>query len=316
MIIVTGGAGFIGSNLVRALNNRGETDILVVDNMTDGTKFSNLADCDIADYEDKDVFRKQISIKGLPTGTTAVLHHGACSATTEWDGRLMLDQNFCWSRDLLTLCQASNVPLIYASSASVYGAGPNFSEDVEYEQPLNVYGYSKMLFDRYVRRLGNPSCQVVGLRYFNVYGPGEDHKQSMASVIWHFNRELLEDGEIRVFKGCDGYDDGEQLRDFVYVDDAVAVILYFLDHPATSGIFNTGTGRAQTFNDAAQAVIDWHGRGKIRYVPMPASLKGRYQSYTRADATRLLKAGYDGHFRSVEDGVRSYLDTINVASGD
>lgn len=312
MIIVTGGAGFIGSNLIRALNKRGETEILVVDNLTDGTKFANLVNCDIADYEDKDVFREKISISGLPAGTTAVLHQGACSATTEWDGRLMMDQNFCWSRDLLTICQAHQVPLIYASSASVYGAGPEFSEDRECEKPLNVYGYSKMLFDRYVQRLGKPTSQVVGLRYFNVYGPGEDHKQAMASVIWHFNREILSDGEIRVFQGCDGYGDGEQQRDFIYVGDAVSVILYFLDHPEISGIFNAGTGRAQTFNDVARAVIDWHGHGAIRYVPMPVHLKGRYQSYTQADLTRLRAAGYDGQFETVEDGARSCLDSINA----
>lgn len=311
MIIVTGGAGFIGSNLVRALNERGETEILVVDNLTDGTKFVNLANCDIADYEDKDVFRENITNHGLPEGTTAVLHQGACSATTQWDGRMMLDQNFCWSRDLLKACQSSQVPLIYASSASVYGAGPEFSEDRECERPLNVYGYSKMLFDRYVQRLGKPAAQLVGLRYFNVYGPGEGHKQAMASVLLHFNREVVEDGEIRVFQGCDGYGDGEQRRDFVYVDDAVSVILYFLDHPEISGIFNTGTGRAQTFNDAARAVIDWHGRGALRYVPMPVHLKGRYQSYTQADLTRLRAAGYNGQFRTVEDGVRCYFDRLN-----
>lgn len=312
MIIVTGGAGFIGSNLIRALNRRGEEDILVVDNLSDGTKFANLVDCRIADYEDKDVFRKMVRNDGLPAGTRAVLHHGACSATTEWDGRLMMDQNFCWSRDLVIACQANGIPLIYASSASVYGAGPNYSEAPANEKPLNVYGYSKMLFDHYVRRMPGHESQVVGLRYFNVYGPGEAHKDAMASVIWHFNRQLAEHGEIRVFQGCDGYADGEQRRDFIYVDDAAAVVLFFLDHPEISGIFNVGTGRAQTFNDVAGAVIDWHGKGEIRYVPMPTHLVGRYQSNTQADLTRLRDAGYEGEFRPVEQGVRSQLEIINA----
>jgi len=310
MIIVTGGAGFIGSNLVRALNQRGESDILVVDDLNDGTKFANLADCEIADYEDKDAFRLALNRRGLPDGIRAVLHQGACTDTTEWDGRLMLDQNYTVSRELLHACLEQQVPFIYASSASVYGAGPGFGEDPAHEHPLNVYGYSKLLFDRYVRRLGSPGSQVLGLRYFNVYGPREAHKQAMASVAWHFRGQLLTDGEVRLFEGSDGYGDGEQRRDFVYVGDIARVVLYCLDRPELSGIFNAGTGRAQSFNDVARAVIAWHGSGSIRYIPFPDHLRGRYQSFTQADVSGLRAAGFDAPFMSVEEGVAAYLDAV------
>jgi len=310
MIIVTGGAGFIGSNLVRALNQRGETDILVVDDLSDGSKFANLADCELADYEDKDAFRQYLSSRGLPSSIRAVLHQGACTDTTEWDGRLMLDQNFTVSREWLHACLHSQVPFIYASSAATYGLGPGFQEQPEHEHPLNVYGYSKLLFDQYVRRLNEPGSQVLGLRYFNVYGPREAHKKSMASVVWHFHNQLCADGEVCLFEGSDGYDDGEQSRDFVYVDDIASVVMHFLDRPEISGIFNAGTGRAQSFNDIANAVIKSHGHGRIRYIPFPERLRGHYQSYTRADIRSLRDTGYRDAFMSVEEGVAAYLDAI------
>ena len=205
MIVVTGGAGFIGSNIVAALNARGRSDVLVVDDLTDGHKFRNLAGLDIADYNDRYEFLELIEGDGAPR-FEAILHQGACSTTTEWDGRYMMDVNYRYSKRLFAYCQAHSVPFIYASSASVYGAGPDFVERPELEKPLNVYGYSKALFDRYVRRhLRAARSQVVGLRYFNVYGPNEGHKQSMASVAWHFDRQIREDGEARLFVGCDGY---------------------------------------------------------------------------------------------------------------
>jgi ADP-L-glycero-D-manno-heptose 6-epimerase len=229
----------------------------------------------------------------------------------------MMENNFRYSRELLRDCLRHNTPFIYASSAAVYGAGPGFSETPEHERPLNVYGYSKLLFDNYVRRLlPEAGSQIVGLRYFNVYGPREQHKGSMASVAWHFHNQVAESGEARLFEGSDGYGPGEQERDFVYVDDVVDVNLWLLQHPEVSGIFNAGTGRAQTFNDLARAVIGWHGRGEISYVPFPAGLKDAYQSYTRADLTRLRAAGYSGGFRAVEEGVADYLNTLRRSGGD
>ncbi len=308
MIIVTGGAGFIGSNLVKALNGRGVTDILVVDDLKDGTKFRNLADCDIADYLDRHDFLARV-LEGHDFGRVeAVVHEGACSATTEWDGEFVMKNNYEYTKALLHWCQASEVPFIYASSASVYGMGPEFREDRACERPLNMYAYSKFQFDQYLRRYrGSLTSQVAGLRYFNVYGPREQHKGSMASVAFHFHHQLLKDGRVRLFEGCDGYGPGEQRRDFIHVDDAVAVKLWLLDHPGVSGIFNVGTGRAQSFNDVARAAIAHHGGGEIEYIPFPEQLKGRYQSYTEADISALRRAGYTAEFMTVEQGVPKYL---------
>jgi ADP-L-glycero-D-manno-heptose 6-epimerase len=313
MIVVTGGAGFIGSNLVRGLNERGEEDILVVDDLQQGTKFRNLSDCAIADYEDKDIWLAALEGGSLPSPKPrAVFHQGACSNTMEWDGRYMMQANYRYSKVLLHYCLAHRVPFYYASSASVYGAGPGFSEDPEHEHPLNVYGWSKLLFDQYVRRhLAGARSPVVGLRYFNVYGPREAHKEKMASVAFHLDRQVRETGEARLFEGSDGYGDGEQRRDFIYVGDVVAVNLWLLEHPEVNGIYNLGTGRSQTFNEVAHAVLAWHGRGVIRYIPFPEALAGRYQSYTQADMTRLRAAGYVAPFATVQEGVRAYLDELS-----
>ncbi len=313
MIIVTGGAGFIGSNLVQALNARGRGDVLVVDNLERGEKFVNLADCDIADYLDKDDFMTRVEAGGEFGGKIeAVFHQGACSATTEWNGRYLLRNNYQYSKRLLHYCLERRIPFVYASSAAVYGAGPVFKEGREYEAPLNVYGYSKFQFDAYVRGiLPQASSQVAGLRYFNVYGPREQHKGGMASVAFHLNRQWLNGEHLKLFEGCDDYDDGEQRRDFIYVGDAVDVNLWLLDQTAVSGIFNVGTGRSQTFNDVARAVIAWHGAGGIEYIPFPESLRGRYQSFTEADIGALRAAGYDKTFLSVEQGVKLYLDQLN-----
>ena len=312
MIIVTGGAGFIGSNIVRALNQRGETDILVVDDLTDGHKFSNLVDCDIADYLDKDDFISLVE-KGRVFGDVrAIFHEGACSTTTEWDGKMMMKTNFEYSKSLLHYCNEQQIPLLYASSAATYGDTKVFKEEKSCEGPLNVYGYSKLLFDQFVRRSFNKlNTQVVGFRYFNVYGPGEDHKGSMSSVAYHFNNQIKDNDVCKLFEGNDGYDNGEQRRDFVSVVDVAKVKLWFMDNPGKSGIFNLGTGKSQSFNDVANAVIKWHGHGKIDYIPFPEHLQGAYQSFTEADVRALRQAGYSAEFATVEEGVPEYLDYLN-----
>ncbi len=308
MYIVTGGAGFIGSNMVKALNQRGISDILVVDDLKEGIKFKNLADCNIVDYVDRLDFIKRLQAGWDFGKIEGVVHEGACSATTEWDGEFIMKNNFEYTKTLLHWCQSVEAPFIYASSASVYGMGPVFTEERQYEKPLNMYAFSKFQFDQYLRRYQSAlTSQVCGLRYFNVYGPREQHKGSMASVAFHFHNQILKEGRLKLFEGTDGYGNGEQLRDFIHVDDAVAVKLWLLDNPGVSGIFNVGTGRAQSFNDVARAVIAYHGRGEIDYVPFPDHLKGRYQSYTQADIGNLRQAGYTAEFMTVEEGVPKYL---------
>lgn len=311
MIIVTGGAGFIGSNIIHGLNARGIDDILVVDDLGDGHKCLNLADLHIRDYADKDDFLRRIQADEDFGPVEAVFHEGACSSTTEWDGRFVMAVNYEYTKALLGWCAARRIPLLYASSASVYGMGPDFREARECERPLNMYAYSKFLFDCHLRPLlPKIDSQVVGLRYFNVYGPREQHKGSMASVAFHFYNQLREGGRVRLFEGCDGYAAGEQRRDFIHVDDVVAVNLWLLDNPGVSGIFNLGTGNAQSFNDVARAAIAWHGSGEIDYIPFPEHLKGRYQSFTEADMNALRTAGCAHEFMPVEAGVPRYLDWL------
>jgi ADP-L-glycero-D-manno-heptose 6-epimerase len=312
MIVVTGGAGFIGSNIVKGLNKRGIKDILVVDDLTDGTKFSHLVDLEILDYMDKDEFLLRVQKRdSFGHDIQAIFHEGACSTTTEWNGRFMMQNNYEYSKELLHYCLDRGVQFLYASSAATYGDGKIFKEELAYEKPLNVYGYSKFLFDQYVRRiLPTAKTQITGFRYFNVYGPNEQHKGSMASVAFHLHNQLPKTGIVKLFEGCDGYGNGEQRRDFVYVDDVVNVNLWFMDHPQTSGIYNVGTGASQSFKDVANAVIAWHGKGEIEYIPFPDHLKGRYQSFTEADITLLKQAGYTTPFKTVEQGVKAYLDAL------
>jgi ADP-L-glycero-D-manno-heptose 6-epimerase len=316
MIVVTGGAGFIGSNIVKTLNKQGRTDILVVDDLTDGTKYANLADCHIADYLDKERFIEQVRSGTLAHRLSAVFHEGACSDTTEWDGRFMLENNFEYSKTLFHFCQQERLPFIYASSAAVYGGSDTFVESPEHEKPLNVYGYSKLLFDQYVRRHTREkglTAQVVGLRYFNVYGPREQHKGKMASVAFHLNTQILGGHNPKLFGAFGPYEAGMQSRDFVFVADVVSVNLWFLSHPQASGIFNLGTGRAEPFKAVAEAVIDFHGKGKIEYIDFPDSLKGHYQSYTCADISALRAAGYNQPFLTVAQGTTQYMQTLNGA---
>ena len=312
MMIVTGGAGFIGSNLIEGLNQRGIEDILVVDHLRDGRKMHNLADLNVADYLDREDFIARVLANQDFGPVAAVFHQGACSATTEWDGQYVMRINFEYSKQLLHWCQARGIPFIYASSASVYGLGQNgFREERACERPLNMYAYSKFQFDQYIRQvLPQATAQIVGLRYFNVYGPRESHKGAMASTAFHFHNQLRATGLAKLFRGTDGFADGEQRRDFVYVGDCVAVNLWFYDHPGRSGIFNCGTGQAQTFNAVAQAVIAAQGSGAIDYIPFPDTLRGAYQSYTQADITRLREAGFDRAFTSLPAGVARYLDAL------
>ncbi len=315
MIVVTGGAGFIGSNIVKALNKQGRTDILVVDNLKNGKKFINLADCDFADYLDKEDFQTRIfAEEGLP-GIECVFHQGACSATTQWDGKFMMDNNYEYSKDILSYCLNRKIPFFYASSAAVYGDGPDFIEDRQYEKPLNVYGFSKFQFDQYIRQiLPSAESQVVGFRYFNVYGPREQHKGDMASVAFKLHNQILAGEKLKLFGAYDGYDKGMQTRDFVYVEDVVKVNLWFMKNPDKSGVFNLGPGAAEPFKNIAEAVIKFHSKGEIEYINFPENLKGVYQSFTQADNSLLRAAGYNTKFYTVAEGIEKYLTWLTENS--
>ena len=325
-IVVTGAAGFVGANIVKALNARGEHDVLAVDDLQAGDKFVNLVDCDIADYLDKEDFLRELGNGAFDGSIAAILHQGACSDTTGTDGRYMMQNNYRYSRELFEYCVDEEIPYIYASSAAVYGSGGEFREERACEEPLNVYGYSKFLFDHYVRRnWAERSAQVVGLRYFNVYGGREQHKGRMASVAFHFFNQYCANGKVNLFAGSGGYGNGEQRRDFVSVEDVVGVNLYFLDNPRQSGIFNVGTGAAQSFNDVAVATVnacrkhagqpplalaELQRQGVIEYIPFPSDLAGKYQSFTQANITALRGAGYAAPMLTVEDGVARYIETL------
>lgn len=320
-VIVTGAAGFIGANNVKRLNERGVTDIVAVDNLTRADKFRNLVDCELTDYLDKDSFLDLVRRRAL-SKPQVVFHQGACSDTMETDGRYMLENNYRYTLALLEWCQAERVPLIYASSAATYGLTQTFTEDRANEKPLNVYGYSKFLFDQVLRRrMASLTAPVIGLRYFNVYGPRESHKGRMASVAFHHFNQFRAEGKVKLFEGSHGYVNGEQRRDFIHVDDVVAVNLFFWDQP-TSGIYNLGTGRAQSFNDVALTVVNTLRATRnepalslaqavrmelIEYIPFPEALRGKYQAFTQADVTRLRGAGYAAPMQTVEQGTASYV---------
>ena len=322
-VVVTGAAGMIGSNLVLGLNALGIDDVIAVDDLTDGPKYRNLLGARLSDYFDRSEFYGRFARAELGR-IDAVFHEGACSDTMEHNGRFMLDSNYRCSKDLLDACQAQGTRLLYASSAATYGGSASFREEPDFEQPLNVYGWSKLLFDNIVRRaLPEITTQVAGFRYFNVYGPREQHKGRMASVAFHDHQQLAQTGKVKLFGEYGGYGPGQQMRDFVYVGDVVAVNLWFLEHPDVSGIFNLGTGRAQPFNDVAVATVnstraqqggaplgldELVSHGTIEYIPFPDALVGKYQSFTQADLSRLRAVGCEHAFADVETGVRAYVD--------
>jgi len=311
LIVVTGGAGFIGSNIVRHLNMEGETDILVVDDLSDGRKCLNLSDLTISDYMHKDEFLNLLQNKKLRE-ISAVFHQGACSDTTNWDGNEMMDMNYLYSKVLLHYCLSEQIPFIYASSAAVYGLGTEFREDERLEAPKSVYAYSKSLFDHYVRlNSKHANSKVVGLRYFNVYGPGEEHKASMSSIVLQLYKQVMGSDCMQLFKGCHGFKDGMQSRDFVHVDDVCKVNLWFLKNESPNGVFNLGTGQANSFLNVAKVVGRYLDNDNIKFISFPKSLGAHYQSYTCADITKLRQVGYKEPFILIKEGIESYLDWLS-----
>ncbi len=321
MIIVTGGAGFIGSNIVKGLNQQGVDDILIVDNLTKMVKFKNIQGLRARDYLDKLAFAaalEQGKFRHAPI--EAVFHQGACSDTMEYDGKYMMENNFQYTKALLHFCLDRKIPFLYASSASTYGSGSHgFREEPACEEALNVYAFSKLFFDNYLRRLlPQAQSQVVGLRYFNVYGPQENHKGKMASMIYQMYNQWRAEGEVRLFGAYDGYGPGEQTRDFIYVKDVVKVNFFFWQHPELKGIYNCGTGCAHPFKTLAKGVLEHFGstvEQGLRYVDFPEVLKGKYQSYTQADTGKLLAAGYDGGFTPIQEAIEEYCSLLDKSGG-
>ena len=310
MIIVTGGAGFIGSNLVKGLNSEGHEDILIVDDLKNGEKCRNMNALKFVDLIDRYDFIENLdSLKGE---VEVIFHQGACTDTMEYDGKYMLATNYEYSKDLFQFAANNDIPFIYASSASVYGQGEKgFSEKRENENPLNVYAFSKFLFDQYVRHnLNQINNQVVGLRYFNVYGQQENHKGEMASPVNHFYNQIIEEGVAELFEGSENF-----VRDFVYVNDVVDVNLFFYKNRDKNGIFNCGTGKPRSFVDVAEILIDLHGEGEWEEIPFPEKLKGKYQSFTKANLQKLRQAGYQKDFTSLEEGIKKYYNYLTNNDG-
>lgn len=319
-IIVTGGAGFIGTNIVRELNARGCDDILVVDHLGDSEKWRNLRAQRFEDYIDKYDFREMILEDILPDDVDAVIHMGACSATTETNADYLADNNYRYTRDLYEWCFRHNVRFIYASSAATYGDGSlGYSDDDALTprlRPLNMYGYSKQMFDLWLLR-NKLQNSVVGLKFFNVFGPYEDHKDDMRSVVHKSYQQIQAEGRVGLFKSYrPEYADGGQVRDFIYVRDAVDVVLHFLDDRNVGGIYNCGTGQSRSWLDLATGVFKAMGREpQIDFIEMPDHLRGKYQYHTEADLQKLRRVGYTRNFTSLEDGIKDYVKSYLETGG-
>lgn len=310
MVIVTGGAGFIGSNIAKGLNDRGLDNIIIVDNLEKGEKHKNLNKIKFYDYIDKRDFNIEEFLKN--NKVEAVFHQGASSNTMEADGRYMMTNNYECTKNTFLACQRYNVRLFYASSASVYGNGDKgFEEKEECEYPLNVYAFTKYQFDRFLNlQLNNLNSQVVGLRYFNVYGPQENHKGRMASVAFHMYNQIKNNEPMKLFKGSQNFK-----RDFIYVDDVVSVNMFFFENPEKSGIFNCGTGNAESFCEIAYALQEKYKEAKIEYIPFPETLIGKYQTFTQSDVTKLRKIGYNKPFISLKEGTLKYAEILETSGG-
>ena len=315
MIIVTGGAGFIGSNIVRGLNNLGIDDILIVDNLKNASKHKNLNRIKFRDYIDKEDFNLDYLTSFVNNNKVeAIFHQGACSDTMETDGKYMMKNNYEYTKNILHVCLDKKIRFLYASSASVYGNGENgFEEDEKNEYPLNVYAFSKYQFDRYLNKLfkeNKVNSQVVGLRYFNVYGPQENHKGRMASVAFHLFNQIKAGERMKIFEGSENF-----LRDFIHIDDVVSVNNFFFANPDKSGIFNCGTGNAESFVEIAKALKEVYKSAEIEYIAFPDALKGKYQKYTQADLKKLRAIGYDKAFMNVNTGVKKYAEVLEKSGG-
>lgn len=318
LILITGGCGFIGSNLLHHLNELGLRNIIVVDDLSDGKKIHNVSQAEILDYIDYRDFQSEINSKRFHTTIKTIIHNGACSSTNEWDGRYLMDINYEYSKDILKFCLENKVNLIYASSASVYGLGENgFSENKDCEKPINAYAFSKYQFDQFVRRHIPSDIQIVGLRYFNVFGPNESHKIGMQSPIHTFYFQALNEGIIKLFKGTNGISNGKQVRDFIYVKDICKVSEWFLNNTNVSGIYNLGTGKERSFLDVANCISTWFQKNHqkdidIEFIDFPEHLLGSYQNFTKADLSNLIKQGYDQKFFSLEEGIEDCLNSFKI----
>lgn len=320
MIVVTGGAGFIGSALIAELNRRGQTDILVVDELGQSASWKNLRALQFSDYMEKGDFLDLVIDGQVPDGIDTVLHMGACSSTTQMDMSFLVRNNFEYTKWLALWCASSDVRFIYASSAATYGSGEQGFVDDESQihqlRPLNPYGYSKQLADLWARKTGLLD-KIVGLKYFNVFGPNEYHKADMRSYVLKGFEQIQATGKVKLFKSGDpDYGDGEYVRDFVYVKDAVNMTLFFMDHPEVNGLFNVGTGCARTWNDYVKAIFEAMGQSpNIEFVDMPDSIRNQYQYYTQASTDKIRKAGYGDETMSLEEAVKDYVQGYLVTGG-